>query len=226
MSDTSTIKVQKNLYGVGFSPLSIGNRGSAKPEELLANKDVGLFFINTPDNNVVSAEYIARCKEHLKSFTQRCYDDSTLGKVFKIYLDDKHVKTRINGDDNLLTNEIVVELGSTPIQAFRFSFDVDIFNVSELYMLNPEDITIKVEFSLLKNGTTRNFFIEDTLPNLNMKAFAVDMDAEPEENPEENEEILGNVYSFKINTIVFKVKEDFDPSQHAIALYDTLLALI
>lgn len=220
MSETSTINVQKNLYGVGFSPLSIGNRGSAKPEELLANKDVGLFFINTADNNVVSAEYIARCKEHLKSFTQRCYDDSTLGKVFKIYLDDRFVKSNIEGDDNLLTNEITIELGNKPIQAFRFSFDVDIFNQNNMVLLNPEDIKIKIEFSLITNGTVKNYFVEDTLPNLNMKAFAVDMGSEMVGQ-------LGNVYSFKINTIVFKTtRADFDPALHAIALYDILLALI
>ena len=220
MSDTSTFEVQKNLYGVGFSPLSIGNRGSAKPEELLANKDVGLFFINTSDNNVVSAEYIARCKEHLKSFTQRCYDDSTLGKIFKIYLDDTYIKTRIEGDDNLLTNEIVIELGNKPIQAFRFSFDVDIFNKSDMKLLDPEDVQIKIEFSLLKNGTTKNYFIQDTLPNLNQMAFAVPTDEDTNEGP------LGNVYGFKINTIVFKVNQDFDPFEHAIALYDILMALI
>jgi hypothetical protein len=36
----------------------------------------------------------------------------------------------------------------------------------------------------------------------------------------------GYDYKFKINTITFKVKEDFDPALHAIVLYDILLALI
>lgn len=217
MADRS-ITVQKNLYGVGFSPLSIGNKGYAEPEEMMANKDVGLFFIYNDENYTVSAEYLARTKQHLKMFSQRCYNDSTLGKVYKIFIDDNHVQSRIEGDDNILTNEVVIGLEDKPAQAFRFSFDVDIFNKDNMHLINPEDVTLNIEFSLTKDDLTKNFFIEDTLPNINLKSYAIDM-----ENMSSG---TGYNYAFKINTITFKVKEDFDPELHAIALYDILLALI
>ena len=213
-----TLTVHKNLYGIGFSPLSIGNRGYAQPEELMTDKNVGIFFINTKDNQIVSAEYIARCKQHLKVFTQRCYDDCTLGAIYKIFLNDNHVQSGIVGDDNLLTNEVPIDLGKKPAMAFRLGLDVDIFCRNDMHLLEPKDVILNAQFSLIKNGVEKNYFIEGDLDEINTKAYAIDMESVTEgENAD---------YTFRLNTLTFKVVDSFDPTNNAIVLYDILLGLI
>jgi hypothetical protein len=214
----SEMNVHKNLYGIGISPLSIGNKGYAQPEELMTDKNVGIFFINTQDNKIVSAEYVARCKQHLKAFCQRCYDDCTLGLVYKIFINDNHVQSGIVGDDNLLTNEVPVELGNKPAIAFRLGLDVDIFSRDDMHVLNSEDLILNIQFSLIKNGIAKNYFIEGNLDEINTKAYKIDMDAVTVGD--------GTDYVFRINTLTFKTNSNFDPLKHAIVLYDVLLGLI
>lgn len=213
-----TLTVHKNLYGIGFSPLSIGNKGYAQPEELMTDKNVGIFFINTKDNRIVSAEYIARCKQHLKAFTQRCYDDCTLGVIYKIFLNDDHVQSGIVGDDNLLTNEVPIDLGNTPAMAFRLGLDVDIFSRDDMHLLEAKDIILNIQFSLIKNGVEKNYFIEGDIDEINTKAYAIDMKSITEDET--------GTYIFRLNTLTFKAPETFDPTNNAIVLYDVLLGLI
>ena len=97
--------IERNLYGTGFSPLSISNKKYAEAQEMLANKENGLFAIYQEDGSVVSAEYLTRCKEHLKDVIAKCQKDGTVGKIFKIRPDDKLVQS-VKSTTNLFNNQI------------------------------------------------------------------------------------------------------------------------
>jgi hypothetical protein len=138
--------------------------------------------------------------------------------VYKIFINDNHVQSGIVGDDNLLTNEVPVELGNKPAIAFRLGLDVDIFSRDDMHVLNPEDLILNIQFSLIKNGIAKNYFIEGNLDEINTKAYKIDMDAVTVGN--------GMNYVFRINTLTFKTNSKFNPLKHAIVLYDVLLGLI
>ena len=73
--------VTKDLYGVGFSPLSIINKKHAHDEELLSEKSLGMLAIYQKDGSVVSADQIQREKHHLEEFINDCITTNTLGKI-------------------------------------------------------------------------------------------------------------------------------------------------
>ena len=91
-------------YGLGFSPLSIKNAKShGFVEEIVANKQVGMYGIIVDSaKHVVSHEYLARTKNHLNSFVTRLLQDNTLGKLYKITVNDELVTIIENGETNLV----------------------------------------------------------------------------------------------------------------------------
>ena len=97
----------KNLYGLGFSPLSVGNKDHAFPEELMSQKETGTFAIMGADGYMVSSEYLGRTKAHIESFANRMVADNTLGKIYKMTLDENLVRTVVS-PENMMVNEIVI----------------------------------------------------------------------------------------------------------------------
>ena len=212
--------IQKNLYGVGLSPLSISNKDHAIAEELLANKEIGLFYIFSKDGKYpLSAEYVARCKEHLTKFIKQCVHENTIGKIYKIFLDDNGAATAI-ADRNFFINTVTYELGDTPIKAFRFNIDGDLFAKDVGIAIDPREIKFKVQFSLIKGNVVKKYYIEENFEDINRKAFAVDMESL---NAELNS---GGDYSFRIDTFQVIVPNTFTPDTQTIVIYDILLALI
>ena len=208
--------VQKNLYGIGISPLSISNKDHALDEELMANKDIGLFFINSKEGNyALSAEYLGRCKTHLTTFIKQCVHENTLGKIYKIFLDDTGAQTVI-ADKNFFVNTLEYPLGQQPIKAFRFNIDADLISKEKGIAVKPEDVKIRVQFSILKGTELKRYYIEESLDVINHRAFAVDMDQLTAEGD----------YTFRMETFQVKVPANFDPALQTIAIYDILLALI
>ena len=220
MAET-TPQVQRNLYGLGLSPISIANREDALDEEFIANKDAGLLGIyridkNTGDSAIYSAEYIAREKEHVKNFIHKCICDNTLGKVYKIDVDDKLVRV-IKNDENIFTSECTFELGEDDINAIRFDFDIDLFVRESLAVIDPSNIGIEIQFSLIRNGITRNYVISENLESINNMAFAIDMGVIS--SVKENDAI-------RLNTLTIKTPEGFDNNKAAIVLHNILFAII
>jgi hypothetical protein len=208
--------VQKNLYGIGISPLSISNRDRALPEELMANKEIGLFYINSKVGDfALSAEYVSRCKLHLKEFIKQCVHENTLGKIYKIFLDNTGAQT-VNATKNLFVNKLDYNLGSEPVKAFRFNIDADLVAKDKGIAIDPRAVKFKIQFSIIKGEDIKSYYIEESLDNINSKAFAIDM-----------EQLTGEGdYTFRINTFQVTVPGTFDSSTQMIVLYDVLLALI
>ena len=164
----------RNLYGMGFSPLSIKNKAHAFEEEMLANKDAGLtaYMMN---GNVISAEFIARSKEQLKLFTSKCIRDNTIGEIYKIGFTDELIKTVVE-NTNLFDNTISYQRygeANKPIN-MRFDMDFDVFDTENSTPADLASAKVRVEFTMGVNGITKNYFLEENLNEFSDKVFALD----------------------------------------------------
>ena len=226
--------VPKNLYGIGISPLSISNKRDGLAEELVANKTIGLFgILSESEGPVISAEHISRCKLHLENFINKCTAENTIGKIYKINLNDELVRV-ITGSINLFDNEILIDCGKINPFAFRFDIDFDVYAKDTDSHVDLDDIKVKIQFSLKKNEYIKNYFIEEKITNLNKLAYRVDYDNIPmnpvvgddTEQLEPRETTGDTTYGFKVNTLEIIVPENFDPNKINLIIHEVLLALI
>ena len=226
--------VPKNLYGIGISPLSISNKRDGLAEELVANKTIGLFgILSESEGPVISAEHISRCKLHLENFINKCTAENTIGKIYKINLNDELVRV-ITGSINLFDNEILIECGKVNPFAFRFDIDFDVYAKDTDSHVDLDDIKVKIQFSLKKNEYIKNYFIEEKITDLNKLAYRVDYDNIPmntvvtddTEQLEPRETTGDTTYGFKVNTLEINVPENFDPNKINLIIHEVLLALI
>ena len=226
--------VPKNLYGIGISPLSISNKRDGLAEELVANKTIGLFgILSESEGPVISAEHISRCKLHLENFINKCTAENTIGKIYKINLNDELVRV-ITGSINLFDNEILIDCGKINPFAFRFDIDFDVYAKDTDSHVDLDDIKVKIQFSLKKNEYIKNYFIEEKITDLNKLAYHIDYDNIPinsvvsndTEQLEPRETIGDTTYGFKVNTLEINVPENFDPNKINLIIHEVLLALI
>lgn len=226
--------VPKNLYGIGISPLSISNKRDGLAEELVANKTIGLFgILSESEGPVISAEHISRCKLHLENFINKCTAENTIGKIYKINLNDELVRV-ITGSINLFDNEILIDCGKINPSAFRFDIDFDVYAKDTDSHVDLDDIKVKIQFSLKKNEYIKNYFIEEKITDLNKLAYRVDYDNIPmnqvvsddTEQLEPRETTGDTTYGFKVNTLEINVPENFDPNKINLIIHEVLLALI
>ena len=226
--------VPKNLYGIGISPLSISNKRDGLAEELVANKTIGLFgILSESEGPVISAEHISRCKLHLENFINKCTAENTIGKIYKINLNDELVRV-ITGSINLFDNEILIGCGKINPFAFRFDIDFDVYAKDTDSHVDLDDIKVKIQFSLKKNEYIKNYFIEEKITDLNKLAYHIDYDNIPMnpvvtddiEQLEPRETTGDTTYGFKVNTLEIIVPENFDPNKINLIIHEVLLALI
>lgn len=211
--------IQRNLYGFGVSPMSISNRDHMLPEELLANKEIGLIAIASSDGeNIVSAEYIARAKEHIRLFVQQCINENTIGKIYDISVDDRLVNTVV-ATDNLFVNELIYECGTEKPAAFRFHVDADLFVRSTNTPIPADEIGFEIQFSLTKSNMSKNYIIKESLAELNNKAFALNFDNIGSSSSQDT-------YRIALNSFTVKVPENYDITQQLIVIYNILFAII
>jgi hypothetical protein len=211
-------EVQKDLYGVGFSPLSIKNKKYAEPEELLADKEAGLLAIYQADGSVISAEYLSRIKRHLKEFTQRCIDDSTVGYIYRVNVTDALVKS-IKKTENLFVNTLEFDNGKNPYQFIRLSMDSDLFNKHEYIPLDLNNVKVKVNFTLTADEESHSYEFEEKVSEVNNKAYGIDYD---EFDFLETDEI--SKFTMTINSITIIVPDNFNTSQFGFNIHDILIA--
>lgn len=226
--------VPKNLYGIGISPLSISNKRDGLAEELVANKTIGLFgILSESEGPVISAEHISRCKLHLENFINKCTAENTIGKIYKINLNDELVRV-ITGSINLFDNEVLIDCGKINPFAFRFDIDFDVYAKDTDSHVDLDDIKVKIQFSLKKNEYIKNYFIEEKITDLNKLAYHIDYDNIPmnpvvtddTEQLEPRETTGDTTYGFKVNTLEINVPENFDPNKINLIIHEVLLALI
>lgn len=211
--------IERNLYGTGFSPLSISNKKYAEAQEMLANKENGLFAIYQEDGSVVSAEYLTRCKEHLKDVIAKCQKDGTVGKIFKIRPDDKLVQS-VKSTTNLFNNQIDIYTGYDPFTFLRLDMDVDCFHKNDLGFFDPENVTITMNFTLKVNDVEHSYEITEKLLKLNQMAYLISYDDFDGEYDPSN----WNVYGFRMNSINVNMPNVLD-SNTAFIVQDILFVL-
>ena len=167
------VGIQKDLYGVGFSPLSIKNKKYAEDEEMMANKDAGMFAIYHKDGSVVSAHHLHRCKNHLQNFITRCLEDGTVGRIYKIMPDDNLVQAVKYSNRNLFTNKIAIGCESDPIDFLRLDFDVDLFSKTDNTVFDTSEILVNFIFTLKKGSKIKRYNISEPLRTINTKNFNI-----------------------------------------------------
>lgn len=212
---------QRNLYGFGFAGLSISNLDAAVAGEIMTDKEAGLFAVCAPsDGTAMSFEYISRSKAHLQSFIQRCIEENTVGKIYKIALHDKLIE-RITDNKNLFTNDVVIELGTTPAQAIRFSFDIDVVTRAASAVIDPGEIYISVEFSLIRDGEPKTYSLIETIEDINSKAYAIDFDNVPHA-----EGVPIRDLKLRVNAMEIRIPPSFDFTKNMLVINDILMAVI
>lgn len=214
--------VTKDLYGVGFSPLSIKNKKYAEPEELLSEKSIGLFAIYQEDGNVLSADQIQREKKHLTDFANTCINDRTVGKIYKLNIDDNLVQNII-ATQNLFANTVEISNVNKPFHFFRLSIDADCFVKEDSAYFDPSTITATLTFSLTKNGVAKKYQIEESVTNLDRRAFAMDYTVLDELSPDAEDG--DNSYTIILNSLVITLSEDFDDTKYGYVIRDILFAI-
>lgn len=213
--------VPKNLYGYGSSVLSIKNKKNAMDEEMIGDKDIGLIGIyhvnQNSDGYITSALYTSRIKNHLNSFLDMCIRDNTIGTVYKINVNDELIKV-IPYTMNLFDNTI--NAGSNrPFKSFRFSIDFDYFDRIANVAYKANDIKVRIGFTVSINNESKNYYIEETIENINKKAFRLDYSSFI------NQETIGN-FTITFNTMEVILPYGYDNKKNLLVIYDILLALV
>lgn len=207
-------------YGLGFSPLSIKNAKShGFVEEMVANKQVGMYGIITDSaKNVVSHEYLARTKNHLNSFVTRLLQDNTLGKLYKITLNDELVTIVNDGVTNLVEgSSIFVNNGNVRFYGVRFNFDADIFAPSTSALVHFNDVMVEITMTLKIGSMSKTLQITDPLLAINTTAYPIDYSGLEEET--------GDVI-LTIDNITIIPGSTYDYSKYKLALYDVLFVVV
>lgn len=212
---------QRNLYGVGFAGLSLSNLDGALRGEIMTDKELGLFAVCAPsDGTAMSFEYISRSKAHLQSFIQQCIEENTVGKIYKIALHDKLIE-RILDNKNLFTNDVLIDLGVTPATAIRFNFDIDVVSREASAVVDPGEIYISIEFSLVRDGEPKNYSLIETIEDINSKAYAIDFDQVPHA-----EGIDIRSLGIRVNAMYIRIPPSFDFTKNMLVINDILMAII
>ena len=218
--------IPKNLHGIGVSTLSIKNKAHSEPEELIGDKDVGLVGYVNSEKVVSSAFYTSRIKSHLSKFIDNCIRDNVVGKIYRISLNDELVRT-VPNTMNVFDNILEYKFGNTAPTAFRFDIDADYYDRKSNNFKDGDDVIIKIEFSLIKNNETKNFFIEEKFSQINDKAYKFDFSSFSNDfNRDANGEPIPDDYNMIINSLNITMPNGFDITKTIFVIYDILLAIV
>ena len=204
------LDVQRNLYGLGLSPLSISNRDSALDDEFMSNKKIGMFGINTPSKNIVSAEYLDRSKRHLNDFISNCILENITGDVYKIIPDNQIVQLLANTNTNILNTPITYDFGSNNPKGFKCNFDIDVFDNATMAQLDNTKIQTSIQWI---DGNSKAYnILGANLYEFNEKAYALKLGKS------------NNKYIMTIESIGFSLPASINTTTMTIVLYDILIA--
>jgi len=210
----------QNQYGLGYSPLSIKyTKENAYVQESVANKEVGLYgIVVNEDRDVVSAQYVARSKYQMETFVNRLIADNTIGRIYKILVDDQIVRTIHAANVNLLEDaDISINNGTIFIKGVRFNFDLDWIVKNYSALAYNGDIYIKIVMRINIGSAFNRLIINDTINHINSKAYALDYTG--------LDERAGDVI-LSIESIEIIPPSGFDFDVNILSLYDILMAVI
>lgn len=213
--------IPKNLYGYGTSVLSFKNKKNALDNELIGNKDIGLIGIfharEDSDGYINSALYTTRIKNHLNNFLDTCIKDNTIGDIYKININDELVKV-IPYSMNLFDNTVSFRKNNN-LSSFRFNIDFDLFDKINNVVFKAHNIRIRVGFSLIKANESKDYYIDESLEDINKKAFKFDFSEY--ETQEDNVD-----YTVTLNTMEILLPSEYDNKTNVLVIYDILMALV
>ena len=213
----------QNQYGLGFSPLSIKYVSDhAFEQEAVANKEVGLYgIVVDEDRHAVSAQYVARSKYQMDTFVNRLIADNTIGRLYKLTVDDQLVRTIQDNTTNLLegTNpdNVTINYGVNYIKGVRFNIDLDWVVKNRSALAYNGTIKAEIVMKLQIGSYSKYMTITDTIPIINSTAYALDYTG--------LDDAVGDVI-LTLESITIKADDDFDYDENILALYDILLAVI
>lgn len=210
----------QNQYGLGYSPLSIKyTKENAYVQESVANKEVGLYgIVVNEDRDVVSAQYVARSKYQMETFVNRLIADNTIGRIYKILVDDQIVRTIHAANVNLLEDaDISINNGTIFIKGVRFNFDLDWIVKNYSALAYNGDIYVKIVMRINIGSAFNRLIINDTINRINSKAYALDYTG--------LDERAGDVI-LSIESIEIIPPSGFDFDVNILSLYDILMAVI
>ena len=210
---------KQTKYGLGFSPLSMKNAKShGFADEMVANKEVGMYGIATaPNKDIVSHEYMARTKYHLNSFVTRLIQDNTLGRLYKITVNDYFVTMITNGTTNLVQDSTVfINNGKKEMKGVRFNFDLDIFAPSSSALVHFTDVQVRIVMTLKRGSQSKQLTIEESILAINTTAYPIDFSGITDSN-----DII-----LTIDEITIIPGDSYDYNQYKMALYDILFVVV
>ena len=170
----------QNQYGLGYSPLSIKHVNDfAFNQESVANKEVGLYGIVTDEDlRIMSAEYVARTKYQLDKFVNRLISDNTIGKVWKLTMDDMLVRTIQDDTTNWLEDaelaDVQIQYGTSRVRGLRFNIDLDWIAKSRSALKYNGSINVRIGMTVRIGTFSVHRTIEDTIDGINSTAYAMD----------------------------------------------------
>lgn len=211
----------QNQYGLGYSPLSTKYAADyAWKHESVANKEVGLYgIVVDEEKRILSAEYAARAKYHMETFVNRLIADNTIGKLWRITVDDQMVRTIQNDRTNLLEDaeNCYINNGTQFIKGVRFNIDMDLISKANSSRMYNGQIRARIAMTVAVGPSSVRQVIEDNVEYINSTAYALDYvplaDA------------IGDVV-LTIDDITILPDAAFDYDNNVIALYDILMCTI
>ena len=213
----------QNQYGLGYSPLSIKHvQDYAFKEESVANKEVGLYGIVSDDDlRIMSAQYVARTKYQMDTFVNRLISDNTIGKVWKLTMDDMLVRTiqddTTNWLEDAVPSDVQIDYGTKRIRGLRFNVDLDWIAKTRSALKYNGSINVRIGMTVRIGTFSVHRIIEDTIDGINSTAYAMDYTG--------LERAVGDLYVvFDEFTIIPEVTFDYD--ENVLALYDVLVCAI
>ena len=205
-------------YGLGFSPLSMKNAVQyGFQEEMVANKDLGLFgIVVDKDMNIVSHEYLVRCKSQLDAFVNYLIQANALGKLYKLSVADYFGTMITNNSTELIDSTVTIDCGTTKPTSLRFNCGVEVFEKDTCGLVHFNDITIDIGVTVHVGSEQNSFTISAPILQLNSADYAINYGS-----------IVGTGNTtIDITSMIIKPDESFDYNTNKIALYDTLIAVI
>ena len=211
----------QNQYGLGYSPLSTKYATDfAWKYESVANKEVGLYGIVVDDEKrILSAEYAARAKYHMENFVNRLIADNTIGKLWRITVDDQMVRTIQDDRTNLMEDaeNCYINNGTQYIKGVRFNIDMDLISKNNSSRMYNGQVRARIAMTVSVGPSSIRQVIEDSVEYINSTAWALDYHA--------LEGAVGDVV-LTVDDITILPDPSFDYDNNVIALYDILMCVI
>lgn len=204
----------QEMYGLGFSPLSIENRSRAYAEELMVQKRTGQMSMLDTNKNILSYDYLYRAGVQLQSMYDAMITDNALGKIYRVRLDD-NLSRVVAANGNVITTSVAFPAASTAINKLKFNIDCDVFTRNGCIPFDASNITITIAGKVVVGSTTINISATNKLSLLNNASVDVSYGT-----------ATGSSYVFTLTGVTFTAGASFSYTTGTISLHDILVGII